>query len=82
MCLLLADFSPLSIVAATSPQVKRVLASGTPVRFNIRVRTEFGQQLVVVGGCATLGAWNIDNGLRLNWQEGHIWETGVELPAG
>jgi hypothetical protein len=52
------------------------------VRFNIRVRTEFGQALVVVGSCAALGAWNVDNALRLNWQEGHIWETGVELPAG
>jgi hypothetical protein len=63
-------------------QVKRVLASGTPVRFNIRVRTEFGQALVVVGSCSTLGAWNVDNALRLNWQEGNIWETPVELPAG
>lgn len=63
-------------------QVKRILASGTSVRFNIRVRTEFGQALIVVGSCATLGAWNVDNALRLNWQEGHIWEMGVELPAG
>lgn len=63
-------------------QVKRILASGTPVRFNIRVRTEFGQLLAVVGSCASLGAWNVDNAVRLNWQEGHIWETGVELPAG
>lgn len=59
-----------------------MLASGTPVRFNIRVRCEFGQQLVVVGSCAALGAWNVDNAVRLTWQEGHIWETGVELPAG
>lgn len=65
-----------------SKQVKRVLAAGTPVRFNIRLRLEFGQQLLVVGSCSALGSWNVDNAVRLNWQEGHIWESSIELPAG
>jgi tartrate dehydratase beta subunit/fumarate hydratase class I family protein len=77
-----ADKTFCACASLLHTQVKRILASGTAVRFNIRVRTEFGQVLVVVGGCAALGAWNVDNALRLNWQEGHIWETGVELPAG
>lgn len=63
-------------------QVKRILATGTPVRFNIRLKVEFGQRLVVVGGCGSLGAWNVDNAVRLTWQEGHVWEASVELPAG
>jgi hypothetical protein len=56
--------------------------AGTPVRFNIRLKVDFGQQLFVVGSCASLGAWNMDNAVKLNWQEGHIWEAAVELPAG
>ncbi|KAF8056234.1 CAF1-7 [Scenedesmus sp. PABB004] len=63
-------------------QVKRVLAAGTSVRFNIRVKVDFGQVLLVVGSCASLGSWNTDAAVRLNWQEGHVWEASVELPAG
>jgi hypothetical protein len=63
-------------------QVKRILAAGTPVRFNIRLKVEFGQHLLVVGSCASLGAWNVDNAVRLTWQEGNVWESSVELPAG
>lgn len=58
------------------------MAAGTPVRFNIRLKVEFGQQLVVVGSCNSLGSWNVDNAIRLNWQEGHVWEASIELPAG
>eukprot|EP00775_Hariotina_reticulata_P002125 gene2125-2444_t len=65
-----------------SKQIKRIMAAGTPVRFNIRLKVEFGQQLFVVGSCSSLGGWNIDNAVKLNWQEGHIWEASVELPAG
>lgn len=64
------------------PQVKRILAAGTPVRFNIRLKVEWGQHLLVVGSCASLGAWNVDNAVRLTWQEGNVWEASVELPAG
>ncbi|KAF6262639.1 hypothetical protein COO60DRAFT_601225 [Scenedesmus sp. NREL 46B-D3] len=65
-----------------SKQVKRILAAGTPVRFNIRLKVDFGQHLLVVGSCASLGAWNVDNAVRLTWQEGNVWESSVELPAG
>ncbi|WIA22231.1 hypothetical protein OEZ85_004559 [Tetradesmus obliquus] len=65
-----------------SKQVKRILAAGTPVRFNIRLQVEWGQHLLVVGSCASLGAWNVDNAVRLTWQEGNVWEASVELPAG
>eukprot|EP00882_Tetradesmus_deserticola_P003887 GHRQ01004111.1.p1 GENE.GHRQ01004111.1~~GHRQ01004111.1.p1 ORF type:complete len:251 (+),score=115.78 GHRQ01004111.1:188-940(+) len=65
-----------------SKQVKRILAAGTPVRFNIRLKVDFGQALLVVGSCASLGAWNVDNAVRLTWQEGNVWESSVELPAG
>jgi hypothetical protein len=52
------------------------------VRFNIKVKAEFGQALMVVGSCATLGNWNIEQAVRLVWQEGHVWEAGVDMPAG
>ncbi len=41
--------------------------------------TQPGQQLVVVGSCAQLGAWNAAQGLSLKWHEGHQWNGVLEL---
>lgn len=39
-------------------------------------------QVVVVGGHATLGNWDVSKGLKLKWTEGHVWEASLELPSG
>ena len=40
--------------------------------------THPGQQLVVVGSCAALGAWEAAKGLPLTWHEGHRWAGSLE----
>mmetsp|Transcript_35404 Transcript_35404/g.100253 ORF Transcript_35404/g.100253 Transcript_35404/m.100253 type:complete len:447 (-) Transcript_35404:190-1530(-) len=42
----------------------------------------FGRSLKVVGSHPTLGKWNPDEGLALEWSEGDIWKAEVALPAG
>jgi hypothetical protein len=63
-------------------QVKRIMAAGTPVKFNLQKKCEFGQKLVVVGSCVQLGAWDVTKGLALKWTDGDVWEVSAELPSG
>ena len=43
------------------------------VRFRIHARVEFGDELVAVGNARALGAWRLDDGVRLRWTEGDVW---------
>ncbi|KAL4535302.1 hypothetical protein Ndes2526B_g06200 [Nannochloris sp. 'desiccata'] len=51
------------------------------IRFSIPFHTYFGQHLRVVGGCESLGNWNLDNALPMVWAEGDIWSAEAQLPA-
>lgn len=56
--------------------------SGPAMRLRFTVpsfATQPGQQLVIVGSCAQLGAWNAAQGLSLKWHEGHQWDGFLEL---
>lgn len=55
--------------------------SNITIRFSIPFSTNFGQHLRVVGGCESLGNWNLENALPMVWNEGNIWSAEAQLPA-
>lgn len=46
------------------------------------MQMEYGQQLCIVGNQAALGSWDASRGLKLGWNDGHVWAGVVELEAG
>jgi hypothetical protein len=52
------------------------------MQFHVRYKTDFGQEVYLVGNCSALGNWDVLQGVRLVWSPGHIWEGSVELPSG
>ncbi|GIL74435.1 hypothetical protein Vretimale_2131 [Volvox reticuliferus] len=42
--------------------------------------TSHGQQLVLVGSCEALGNWDVNQGAKFTWCEGHSHVAEVELP--
>jgi hypothetical protein len=36
----------------------------------------------VVGSCAELGGWSVEDGLLMSWTPGHIWVAEMVLPPG
>lgn len=52
------------------------------VKFVLQKRCEFGQQFFVVGDDELVGAWNPEAALRMEWSEGHIWTTELEVSTG
>lgn len=42
----------------------------------------FGQEVLLVGSHAALGAWQLDGAVRAAWSEGDVWSASVDLPAG
>lgn len=41
--------------------------------------THFGEEVRLVGNVATLGQWDPSRAVPMQWTDGHIWLTGVEL---
>ena len=55
------------------------------VKFQVRYKTELGEQVRVVGSSPELGAWDIAKAPQLKWQAGErdgIWACDVSLPCG
>ncbi|KAF6262640.1 hypothetical protein COO60DRAFT_1495133 [Scenedesmus sp. NREL 46B-D3] len=61
---------------------RSLYSSTRSVKFHVRYKTDFGQEVYLVGNCSALGDWDVLQGVRLAWSAGHIWEGSVELPAG
>ncbi|MCO5610691.1 hypothetical protein L7F22_064932 [Adiantum nelumboides] len=60
-------------------------SSGTQlvkVKFVLEKRCEFGQHFNVVGDDELFGAWNPEASIPMQWFEGHIWTTEMEVFAG
>ncbi|MCO5578186.1 hypothetical protein L7F22_032024 [Adiantum nelumboides] len=60
-------------------------SSGTQlvkVKFVLEKRCEFGQHFNVVGDDELFGAWNPEASIPMQWSEGHIWTTEMEVFAG
>lgn len=41
-----------------------------------------GQSIILVGNTASLGEWNVEQGVEATWTEGHIWRAEIEVVAG
>lgn len=50
----------------------------TTVTFRIGYKTEYGQNLYIVGSTQELGAWKTFNHL-MKWSEGHVWTIDLKL---
>jgi len=57
------------------------LAASEPVKltFSVPFKCKFGQHIAIVGGPRQLGSWNATNGVRMEWGEGDVWHSIVEI---
>lgn len=56
--------------------------SKVPVRFEIKKKVKFGEQIKIVGNQPFLGQWKADGALELKWAEGDVWVAEVDVPVG
>lgn len=52
------------------------------VKIVLEKRCEFGQQFYVVGDDESFGAWNPEASIPMQWSEGHVWTTEMEVLVG
>ena len=52
------------------------------VTLRVPLRVEFGEHLRLCGSDNLLGSWNVDNAPALEWTDGDVWITRMELPVG
>lgn len=50
------------------------------LRLAIPYHCNFGQHLCIVGSTESLGAWNIDQGVMMEWSDGDVWSADFDLP--
>ena len=48
----------------------------------MQYRCQFGQNLSIVGDHKSLGDWNPDQGIALQWSEGDAWIGEAEIQLG
>ena len=58
------------------------IAIDVKVRFTIKYRCKFGDQLRLVGSAKELGEWDAAEGLQMEWSEGDLWALTTRLPFG
>ncbi|XP_020525053.1 uncharacterized protein LOC18437921 isoform X1 [Amborella trichopoda] len=56
--------------------------SAVHVRFILQKECMFGQQFFIVGEHPSLGSWDPTAALLMDWSDGHVWTTDLEVPAG
>lgn len=52
------------------------------VKFVLQKKCKFGQQFAVVGDDPQFGIWKAKEALPLEWSEGDVWTTEVDVPMG
>lgn len=45
-------------------------------------RCSWGQELLLVGSGEALGNWSVENGRRMHWTDGDVWQVDFEVTAG
>ena len=55
-----------------------ILSSVRKVEFRLQQKTEYGQDLYVIGSTAELGGWKEFKN-KMKWTEGHIWTISLDL---
>lgn len=61
------------------PSPNRQKSSTVTVTFSIPYHTMFGDELRVVGSAASLGDWDPSRAAAMEWTDGHVWVTTVDL---
>ncbi|KAK9168165.1 hypothetical protein Syun_000305 [Stephania yunnanensis] len=57
-------------------------SSNARVRFKLYKECQFGEQFFMVGDDASLGVWDPENAIPLEWSDGHIWTAELDVPVG
>eukprot|EP00798_Chlamydomonas_sp_ICE-L_P030464 gene30464-35475_t len=71
------------INARNVPRPRMVMARAeADVSFSVYCHVPFGTAVVLAGDCEELGNWEIQSGVKMEWNEGDIWTTSVKLPPG
>jgi len=52
------------------------------VTLSIKYKCEFGQSVKVVGDSSELGSWDVKAAHGMEWGEGHVWSTTLNLVPG
>lgn len=68
-----------------NPIISFVDGDETPSRevtLRVPLRVDFGEHLRLCGSDNLLGSWNVDKAPELEWTDGDVWITRMELPVG
>lgn len=57
-------------------------ANKVRISFKLPYRCSFGQELCLVGSGEALGNWSVENGKRMHWTDGDVWQVDFEVSAG
>jgi hypothetical protein len=68
--------------AAASPHHPCAAANKVKLSFKLPYRCSFGQELCMVGSGDALGNWSVENGKRMQWTDGDVWQVAFEVSAG
>ena len=52
------------------------------IKFEMKYQTQMGQEVGVIGSLDELGKWNQNKVLRLNWQNGNVWNKEISYVNG
>jgi len=47
------------------------------IRISVHKETKLGETIFLVGDSPILGNWELEQGVRLRWEEGNIWKTRI-----
>jgi hypothetical protein len=56
-----------------------VREAAVPVTFKLQYRCNFGQNMCITGVAKTLGSWNVEQAVPLEWGDGDVWSASVHL---
>ncbi|OAY79465.1 uncharacterized protein LOC109718409 [Ananas comosus] len=52
------------------------------VKFVLHKECLFGQRFLLVGDDPNIGSWDPSKAIPLEWSDGHVWTTELDLPIG
>ncbi|GAB4857338.1 hypothetical protein Ancab_015246 [Ancistrocladus abbreviatus] len=52
------------------------------VKLQLQKECRFGEQFFIVGNDPILGLWNPLGAIPMDWSDGHVWTTELDIPVG
>ena len=53
-----------------------------PFSIQVNQKVAFGESIKAVGNAPAFGDWDAGKGAALQWQEGDVWTTTINIPVG